>query len=94
MLLSLSGIISTALYNFYGITIIKIYDGLTKSLLNIVRTSIVWVVGLIITLIVGDHSIYKIESTNLKVILVKIIGYTLIIVGTLVSKKFIFKEYF
>ncbi len=49
------GIISIGLYNFNGLTITKIFDALTRSLLNVTKTSIVWVVGIIITLVAnGD----------------------------------------
>jgi Mg2+/citrate symporter len=34
-----------------GIKITKMFDGLTKSIINITKTTMVWAIGIIITLI-------------------------------------------
>ena len=46
-------------YNLNGVRITKLIDALTRSLLNITKTGIIWVVGIVITVIVGDNPDYQ-----------------------------------
>lgn len=48
--LVISGIISIAMFNFGGVSITKMYDALTRSLLNVTKTAAIWAVGIIITI--------------------------------------------
>jgi hypothetical protein len=77
-----------------GLRITKMFDALTRSLLNITKTSVVWVVGIIITLAANGNEDYKLESLNIGVSLVKALGFAVIILGTLIYNKLIFKKYF
>lgn len=88
------GLTSLAVYNFNGLKITKMFDALTRSLLNITKTSVIWIVGIVITLSAGDNKDFKIESLNIGVNLVKVCGFAVIIVGTLIYNKLIFKKYF
>jgi hypothetical protein len=45
------GIISIAVYNFTGAYITKLYDPLVRALLNITKTSIIWIIGIVITIL-------------------------------------------
>lgn len=92
--MSIAGLSLLAVYNLNGLRITKMFDALTRSLLNITKTSAVWVVGIIITIIANDNADYKIESLNVGVNLVKAVGFTVIIVGTMIYNKLIFKQYF
>ncbi len=89
------GLSSLAIYNLNGLKITKMFDALTRSLLNITKTSVIWVVGITITIMAGsDNADFKIESLNVGVNLVKAVGFAVIIVGTLIYNKLIFKKYF
>lgn len=88
------GLSSLAVYNFNGLKITKMFDALTRSLLNITKTSVIWVVGIIITVSTDGNPDYKIESLNVGVSLVKALGFSVIIVGTLIYNKLILKKYF
>lgn len=70
------------------------FDALTRSLLNITKTAAIWVVGIVITLIANGDPDFKIESLNVGVNLVKVVGFAVIITGTLIYNKLIFKKYF
>lgn len=59
-LLVLSGLVSNAFYNFYGVTITQTMDSLTRSLLNVCRTGLIWLAGIFISLYVGKESSYRI----------------------------------
>lgn len=88
------GLSSLAVYNFNGLKITKMFDALTRSLLNITKTSVIWVVGIIITISANGNNDFKIESLNIEVNLVKAVGFAVIIVGTLIYNKLILKKYF
>lgn len=92
-MLVIAGVVSNAIYNFYGVTITQTMDSLTRSLLNVCRTALIWVVGIIITINVGANSAYKIESLSLSVNFVKLIGFTCIILGTLIYNKIVMVDY-
>ena len=81
------------IYNLNGVRITKLIDALTRSLLNITKTSIIWVVGIIITFMAGDNTDYQIESKDPVVNVVKAAGFSFIVFGTLVYNKFICKKY-
>lgn len=94
LLLVAIGIATISAYNLNGVRITKLFDALTRSLLNITKTSVIWLVGIIITFSVGDNPDYQLESKDLVVNLVKGAGFAFIIVGTLIYNKLIFKEFF
>lgn len=48
--LIIAGLVSNAFYNFYGVTITQTMDSLTRSLLNVCRTALIWLVGIIVSL--------------------------------------------
>ena len=92
-LLVVVGIITISAYNLNGVRITKLIDALTRSLLNITKTGIIWAVGIIVTVSVGDNPDYQLESKDLTVNLVKAAGFSCIVFGTLVYNKFIFAKY-
>jgi len=85
------GILTISAYNLNGVRITKLFDALTRSLLNITKTSVIWIVGVIITIILWDDENYHLESIDLTVNLVKGGGFAFIIVGTLIYNKLLFK---
>lgn len=85
------GLISIGIYNLNGLRITKMFDALTRSLLNVTKTSVIWVIGIIITL---SSDSLKLESLNVWVNFVKAIGFAVIIVGTLIYNQLLFKDYF
>lgn len=55
-LLTLLGIFLDGLFVLNGIKITKMFDALTKSIINITKTTIVWAIGITVTLILGKDS--------------------------------------
>lgn len=53
LVLVILGLVSNAFYNYYGVRITQTMDSLTRSLLNVCRTAVIWVVGIMISLSVG-----------------------------------------
>jgi len=58
-LLVTAAIIALSAYNLNGERITKIFDALTRSLLNNSRTALIWIVGLIVTFSMGDNPDYQ-----------------------------------
>lgn len=87
------GIVTISAYNLNGVRITKLIDALTRSLLNITKTGIIWAVGIVITVIAGDDPDYQIESKDAVVNIVKGCGFLCIVFGTLVYNKLIFANY-
>lgn len=48
------GILTISMFNFGGVTITKLFDALTRSLLNVTKTAFVWLVGIVITIFATD----------------------------------------
>lgn len=88
------GLSCLAIYNLNGLKITKMFDALTRSLLNITKTSVIWLFGVIITLCANGNPDFKIESLNIGVSLVKAVGFGVIIFGTLIYNKLVFRKYF
>lgn len=91
--LVISGILTIAVYNFGGVSITKMFDALTRSLLNVTKTAAIWLVGIVITLLATSDE-YKLEELNVGVNLVKAVGFSFIILGTLIYNRLIFRKYF
>lgn len=88
------GIATISAYNLNGVRITKLFDALTRSLLNITKTAVIWLIGIIITISVGDNPDYQLESKDIVVNMVKGAGFLCIIVGTLIYNKLIFSNVF
>lgn len=86
-MLVIAGIVTNAFYNYYGVTITKTMDSLTRSLLNVCRTSLLWLFGLIISIFSSPGSPYMIESLKFSVNFVKLIGFAFIVSGTLIYNR-------
>lgn len=85
--------VAIPVYNFYGVTITKVYDSLTRSLLNVCRTGLLWLFGLVLTACVQTDSYYRIEDLSLQVNFVKMIGFVCIVLGTLVYNKVVLRDF-
>jgi hypothetical protein len=49
-------VISIALFNLIGLTIIKHINALARALLNLTKTAFVWAIGIVVTLTAGKHN--------------------------------------
>lgn len=65
-------------------------NGLARTITDIVRTVLVWVVSIIVTLTLGaEKENYVWELTKTGAIFVQLFGFILIIVGNLIYNRFI-----
>lgn len=93
-MLVLFGLLALGVFNLSGVKITKLFDALTRSLLGITKTSIVWIIGIIITVIGKNNKALHIESLSVGVNLVKALGFLFTILGTLIYNRLIFQKYF
>lgn len=54
LVLVISGMLCNAFYNYYGVTITRNLDSLVRSLLNVCRTGLIWLFGIVISIMVGS----------------------------------------
>lgn len=94
IILVVCGLLALGVYNLNGLRITKLFDALTRSLLGITKTSLVWIIGIVISEIGKNSKAYQIESLDVDANLVKALGFCVIILGTLIYNKLIFKQYF
>jgi hypothetical protein len=58
-LLVVLGIICSLLSDSSGIAIIKYFDAITRCLIQMTKTALIWIVGIIVTFSVGDNKQYQ-----------------------------------
>lgn len=85
------GIITISVFNLNGVRITKLFDAMTRSLLNVTKTSAVWIIGIIITVIADGNPNYQLESLTVLVNVIKAVGFVCIILGTLIYNQLLFK---
>ena len=84
------GIISIACFNITGVTITKYINALARSVADVARTIIVWVVGIIVTVTLGkNYPNYNWELINGWAIFVELIGFLVLVSGNLVYNEII-----
>jgi hypothetical protein len=91
-ILVIVGTLSCLVSNASGMAITKYFDGLTRCLMSMSKTALVWIIGMIVTFSVGEDPNYQLESKDLAVNLVKAAGFVFIIMGTLIYNKLIFSS--
>ena len=68
-----------------AVTISKRISPISRSLADVCRTSIIWIVGIAITITIGDNSDdYKLENLDVLFNILKFIGFALLILGTMI----------
>jgi len=85
MLYVILSIFTTSAYNMFGVTVTKHIGAVSRSINHISSSLLVWMTGLVVTLVAGDKDdYYKWESTEWSVILLQFFGFILLIFGNLV----------
>jgi hypothetical protein len=76
--------VSCSIFNLCGAIVVNLINGLARSVMEPLRMILVWIVGLILTLAIGNRSIYgnQIVISPL-VISLKVVGFIILIIGVL-----------
>lgn len=76
------GIISIALFNLFGVSVTKYVSAVTRTVIDAVRTVLIWGIGLIVTKMTDRNW----ENTSIYANLLELFGFVLLVTGNLVYK--------
>jgi SNF family Na+-dependent transporter len=93
LLLVVALILASFSYSYYGSSITKYLDALTRNLVTIGKISLAWLIGILITIASSSPDL-KLESLDWRQILFKVIGFTISAIGTLIYTQIILKKTF
>ncbi len=84
------GVFSIATFNVTGVTVTKYINALARSICDVTRTVIVWIVGIIITVSAGvNKPNYKWKLIDGVAITIQLLGFGVLIFGNLIYNKII-----
>jgi hypothetical protein len=77
-------VFSVTTFNVSGVSVTQSLGALTRVVCDVVRTLIIWVVGVVVTLTAGEEADnYKWESTDGRVIALQLFAFAVLVVGNL-----------
>jgi hypothetical protein len=77
-------------FNVAGVAITKYMNALARSICDISRTSLVWIIGIFITIIAGPRNPnYRWELIGLAPIMIQLLGFAILIIGNLTYNRFV-----
>jgi amino acid transporter len=83
-------VFSVMTFNITGLSITRYINALARAVCDVSRTVIIWLVGIIVTLTVGQRQAnYLWEKTEVLAVLLQLVGYALIVLGNLVYNKIV-----
>jgi hypothetical protein len=63
-------VLSIAFFNFIGLSITKYINALARAVLNLTKTALIWIIGIIVTVTAGkNNKTYQWEIITWKIIL-------------------------
>jgi len=90
LLFCILGIFSIATFNVTGVTVTKYINSLARSICDVTRTAIVWIVGILVTVTAGvNKPNYKWELINGGAIALQLLGFAVLIGGNLIYNRII-----
>ncbi|EGR31767.1 nucleotide-sugar transporter, putative [Ichthyophthirius multifiliis] len=82
------GVFTIAAFNVCGVNITKHVSSLARSVVDVSRTVIVWIFGIILT-VSSSNPNYQWENLNAGAIVVEAIGFVILVVGNCIYNKII-----
>jgi hypothetical protein len=90
LLLIIGFLISMSISVPLAVTISKVINPVSRALADVCRTVLIWGCCLLLTSQLGkDNSQYNLEDTGLLVNLLKLVGFILVVIGTLMYHEII-----
>lgn len=79
------GVITIAVFNVCGVNVTKHISALTRSIADVSRTLLVWIISIIITVTAGKHhDNWKWENLKTGAIIFEVIGFIILVGGNFV----------
>jgi|JI6StandDraft_1071083.scaffolds.fasta_scaffold11106_5 hypothetical protein len=90
MLFVILGVFSIAAFNVCGSTVTKYINALARSLADVTRTIVIWLVGIIVTVTAGKYyPNYVWEIVGVGAILLELVGFVILVFGNLIYNRMI-----
>jgi hypothetical protein len=84
------GVFSIATFNVTGVTVTKYINSLARSICDVTRTVIVWIVGILVTVTAGvNKPNYKWELISGGAIGLQLVGFAVLILGNLIYNRIV-----
>jgi hypothetical protein len=84
------GVFSIATFNVTGVTVTKYINALARSICDVTRTVIVWIIGILVTVTAGANKPnYKWELIDGAAISIQLVGFLVLIAGNLIYNRII-----
>jgi len=84
------GVFSILTFNTSGSSVTKFISALARSICDVSRTVLIWLVGIIVTVTAGESDpTYKWEALNTGRIVVQLVGFLVLIAGNLLYNNII-----
>jgi hypothetical protein len=84
------GVFSIATFNVTGVTVTKYINALARSICDVTRTVLVWIIGIIITVSAGSNMPnYRWELIDGLAITFQLFGFLILIFGNLVYNRIV-----
>jgi len=83
--LCILGVATIAIFNVCGVNVTKHISSLTRSVADVSRTLLVWIVSIIITVTAGkSNADYEWENLKAGAIVMEVIGFIILVFGNFV----------
>lgn len=90
MLFVILGVFSIAAFNVCGSTVTKYINALARSLADVTRTIVIWLVGIIVTVTAGrNYPNYVWEIVGVGAILLELAGFVILVFGNMIYNRMI-----
>lgn len=84
------GVFTIAIFNICGVSVTKHISSLARSIVDVTRTVIVWIISIIITKTYGvNNEFWRWEIVEIGPILVELLGFVILVCGNLIYNKII-----
>lgn len=90
LLFVILGVFSIATFNITGVTVTKYINAVARSIGDVTRTVLVWIVGIIVTVTAGvTRPNFQWELVKTGAILVQLLGFLVLVSGNLIYNKIV-----
>ena len=90
MIFCIGYVFSVMTFNITGLSVTRYINALARATCDVSRTVIIWLVGIIVTVTVGQQeNNYKWEMTEAGAVVCQLLGFLLIVLGNLIYNKII-----
>jgi len=86
--LVIAGIFTIAVFNVAGVNVTKHISSLARSIIDVTRTVLVWLIALIVTFSTSNPH-FQWENTRVSAIMLELLGFLVLVVGNLIYNEII-----